>query len=318
MLLFASIGWRVLDRFRFGPLEISPHGIGIAAGFLAGGSLLARRAERSLGIAREHTWNMLMWSIVGVIGGARIAFVIGHPDLFFPDDPLGVLRVWEGGVALYGGIFGGLLAALPYQRAHGLPSRALLDAAAPAFPLGIALGRIGDLVIGDHLGSTTNFFLGYRYLGGTLPDRTLAVGTVVHQTALYDMLIAALIFPIVMRASRKTRPPGQLFAIAALWYAAGRFVTDFARTEVATLGGLRGTQWTSLAIILVGVSLLAFRRPSRALALGSEQVSHDLRVSPDGEDQLIPHEPPSGDAVGGPPSDAVLDDDRGSAPTETS
>ncbi|MFP5224275.1 MAG: prolipoprotein diacylglyceryl transferase [Actinomycetota bacterium] len=307
MFWLAAIGWRVIDRFRFGPIEISPHGIGIAAGFLAGGSLLARRAERILGIRKEHTWNMLMWAIVGVIIGARLAFVIGNPDLFFPDDPLGVFRIWEGGVALYGGIFGGILAAIPYQRKHGLPSIELLDAAAPGFPLGIAIGRIGDLIIGDHLGSSTDFFLGYRYLGGPLPDRTLAVGEVVHQTALYDMLIAAIIFPVVMVLSRRHLARGRLIAMTAMLYAAGRFVTDFSRTEVASFGGLYGTQWTSIALILAGAAWLS-RRPRRGYTLPLDQPLHEPAVIADDEPDLggFPEEGPSG--VGPAPGDASGDD----------
>jgi phosphatidylglycerol---prolipoprotein diacylglyceryl transferase len=307
MFWLAAIGWRVIDRFRFGPLEISPHGIGIAAGFMAGGALFARRAERLLGVRKEHTWNMLMWAIVGVIIGARLAFVIGHPDLFFPDDPLGVFRIWEGGVALYGGIFGGILATIPYHRKHNLPTVELLDAAAPGFPLGIAIGRIGDLIIGDHLGAPTDFFLGYRYLGGPLPDRTLAIGDVVHQTALYDMLIAAIIFPIVMVLARKHRPRGRLIAMTGMLYAAGRFVTDFARTEVATFGGLHGTQWTSIAIVLVGLAWLS-RRPRRGYSLPLEQPLHEPAVIADDEPDLSGLTEEGSDDLGTGPVDPAGDD----------
>lgn len=197
-----------------------------------------------------------MWSILGVIVGARLAFVLGHLDEF-TTDPASILRIWEGGVSLQGGILGAIAAATPYARKHGFKMLPLLDAAAPGFPLGIALGRIGDLVIGDHLGSPTNFFLGFRYSGGAQPpDRVLAIGDVVHQTALYDMLIAAALFPIVMRLARRTLPTGHLIAWTAIGYAAGRFITDFARTEVAAFYGLRGTQWTSIALIVVGTAWL--------------------------------------------------------------
>lgn len=259
--VLAAIGWRLIDRIHIGPLAISPHGIGIAVGFLAGGALLARRAERMLGVRREQIWNMLMWAIVGVIIGARLAFVIGHWSEFSGN--LGQIpKIWEGGVSLQGGIIGGIIAAIPYGRRNGIAMLPILDAAAPGFPLGIALGRVGDLIIGDHLGNPTTFALGYRYLGGAQPpDRTLQIGDVVHQTALYDLLIAAAIVPIVMRIARRTMPTGHLIAWTAILYAAGRFVTDFARTEVATFFGLRGTQWTSIALIVVGSTWLLRRRP---------------------------------------------------------
>jgi len=266
--LLGSVGWPLIDRFEIGPLSVSPHGVGIAVGFLAGGALLARRAERNLGVSREDIWNMLMWAILGVIVGARLSYVVGHllandaVGQGFRDDPASMLRIWEGGVSLQGGILGGILAAIPYGRRRGIAMLPVLDAAAPGFPLGIAIGRIGDLIIGDHLGSRTDFFLGFRYVGGAQPpDRTLAVGEVVHQTALYDMLVAAALFPIVMRLSRRTLPAGHLIAWTAIGYAAGRLVTDFARTEVATFGPLRATQWTSIAFIVAGAAWLLRRRP---------------------------------------------------------
>jgi phosphatidylglycerol:prolipoprotein diacylglycerol transferase len=254
--VLGAIGWRLVDRIEIGPLSISPHGIGIAVGFLAGGALLARRAERMLGVRREQIWNMLMYAIVGVIIGARLAYVIGHWSEF-SNDLAQIPRVWEGGVSLQGGILGGIVAAIPFGRKHGIAMLPILDAAAPGFPLGIALGRVGDLIIGDHLGTPTDFVLGYQYLGGAQPpDRILQVGDVVHQTALYDLLIAAAILPVVLRIAKRPMPTGHLIAWTAILYAAGRIVTDFARTEVATFFGLRGTQWTSIAFIIVGATWL--------------------------------------------------------------
>lgn len=255
--ILAAIGWRLIDRIEIGPLSISPHGIGIALGFLAGGALLARRAERMLGIPKDRTWNMLMWAILGVIIGARLAYVIGHWDEF-SQDLAQIPRIWEGGVSLQGGILGGIVAAMPYARAHGIRMLPMLDAAAPGFPLGIAIGRVGDLVIGDHLGTPTTFFLGYKYLGGALPPGRpdVGIGEVVHQTALYDLLIAAAILPLVLRLARRTLPTGHLIAWTAIFYASGRIATDFARTGVATFFALRGTQWTSIAFIVVGATWL--------------------------------------------------------------
>lgn len=283
----AAIGWKLIDRIHIGPLSISPHGIGIAVGFLAGGALLARRAERMLGVTREQIWNMLMWAIVGVIIGARLAYVLGHWSEF-SSDLTQIPRVWEGGVSLQGGILGGIVAAIPYGRRHGIPMLPILDAAAPGFPLGIALGRFGDLVIGDHLGTPTTFVLGYEYLGGAQPpDRTLAIGDVVHQTALYDLLIAAAILPIVLRLARRSMPTGQLISWTAILYAAGRFVTDFARTEVATFSGLRGTQWTSIAFIVVGVTWLLRPRARVVPSTLDVPIERDL---PGGQQQ--PQDPP--------------------------
>ncbi|MGZ4242122.1 MAG: prolipoprotein diacylglyceryl transferase, partial [Actinomycetota bacterium] len=155
MALLAYLGWKVIPRFKLGPISVSPHGIGIAVGYAAGGSLLARRAERLYGIAREHVWNMLMWAVAGVVVGARLFYIVGHLNLYFPHDPLGIFEIWQGGIVFYGGVFGGIAAAYPYMRKHHLRFWHVMDAAAPGFPLGLICGRIGDLIIGDHLGGPT-------------------------------------------------------------------------------------------------------------------------------------------------------------------
>lgn len=261
MTVLAAIGWKLVDRI--GP--VSPHGLGIAMGYVAGGTLSARRAERLYGIKRDHIWNALMWAVLGVIVGARLFYVAGHLGDYFPDDPLGIFRVWEGGIVFYGGAIGGIVAGVPYLRRHGIPFWHGMESIAPGFPLGLLIGRLGDLVIGDHLGSRTDFFLGYRYEGGALPpgcsvpgvDPSAHVvcpgmGEVVHQTALYDWLSVLVLFPVVLWLGRHRRPDGFLFAFMVTWYAAGRMVSDFAR-PAATYAGLRGTQWVSVALIAFGI-----------------------------------------------------------------
>lgn len=264
MEIIASVGWKVLPEIDLGPLSVSPHGIGIAIGYAAGGALLARRAERMHGIKRDDVWNMLMWAVLGVIVGARMFYVVGHIGDYFPN-VLDIFKIRQGGIVFYGGVFGGIVAAVPYMRKHQLPFWKLMDAAAPGFPLGLIFGRIGDLVIGDHLGTTTSMPWGFRYEGGygcvpadCLPDRVLPIGTVVHQTALYDWVNVLILFPVVLLLSRKRRPDGWLILFVATWYGGFRFLEDFARTSPTYLG-FSGTQWVSLTLIVVGGALLVRR-----------------------------------------------------------
>ncbi len=261
----AAIGWRIIDAVDIGPLSVSPHGIGIAVGYALGGWLTARRAERMYGISRQHIWNALTWAVVGVIIGARLFFVAGHLGDYFPDDPLGIFRVWEGGIVFYGGAFGGVAAAVPYLRKHGIPFWQAMDAAAPGFPLGLIFGRVGDLIIGDHLGGPTSLPFGFEYQGGPLPGCPApgvgladtgvycpALGEVVHQTALYDLANALVLLPVVLLLSRRRRPDGFLIMFTATWYAVIRFISDYARSAVLYTG-FRGTQWVSLVLGVVGI-----------------------------------------------------------------
>jgi phosphatidylglycerol---prolipoprotein diacylglyceryl transferase len=259
--ILAVFGWPVLDRIRLGPVAISPHGIGIAAGYLLGAWWMLREGPKR-GLREEHIGTILLWALVGAIVGARAFYVLGHFEEF--DDVVDVLAVWRGGITLVGGILGAMIFAYPFMRKYGYRFTQVMDSAAVGLAFGITFGRIGDLIIGDHLGTPTDFFLGFQYVGGELPgpwrsiegteqwiavladgktqvlseqgsqlcqgpcspETLLQTGAGVHQTALYDMLIAGGLFLVLWWLSRRPRREGTLIAIFAVWYGAGRILTD--------------------------------------------------------------------------------------------
>lgn len=287
MDLLAAVGWPVLDRIRLGPLAISPHGVGIAAGYLAGAWWMLREGPKR-GVKQDHIGTILVWALVGAIFGARFFFVIGHLNEF---DNFGeMLAIWRGGISLVGGILGAIIFAYPFMRKFEYRFLQVMDSAAVGLAFGIIIGRIGDLVIGDHLGKPTDFFLGWTYEGGALPGpwvetaagqwvarlpeghtqflsetgatlvgpdgATLAAGHAIHQTALYDFFIAIALFGFLYWLSRKPRREGVLIANFAIWYGVGRVLTDFLRIDKTWPLGLTGSQWTSVAAILLSVGLL--------------------------------------------------------------
>ncbi|MGH2740735.1 MAG: prolipoprotein diacylglyceryl transferase [Actinomycetota bacterium] len=287
MDLLATVGWPILDRIRIGPLAISPHGIGIAAGYLAGAWWMLREGPKR-GVKQEQIGTILVWALVGAIFGARFFFVMGHLDEF---DSFGdMLAIWRGGISLVGGILGAIIFAYPFMRKFNYRFLQVMDSAAIGLAFGIIVGRIGDLVIGDHLGKPTNFFLGWTYEGGALPGpwteaaagqwvarlaeghtqflskagatlvgqdgATLATGSAVHQTALYDFFIAIAVFGFLYWLSRKLRREGVLIANFAILYGAGRVLTDFLRIDKTWPLGLTGSQWASVTAILLSVGLL--------------------------------------------------------------
>jgi phosphatidylglycerol:prolipoprotein diacylglycerol transferase len=267
----AVISWHAYPTVHLGPVSISPHGVGIAVGYALGGMLMARRAAR-FGISRDHVWNMLTRAVFGVIVGARLFYVVGHAPDYWPN-VVDVLKVWQGGVVFYGGVFGGILAAVPYMRRHGLRFWDVMDAAAPGFPLGLVIGRIGDLVVGDHLGGASTLPFAFRFTSPEVahPNPVPACFTSgCHQTALYDLWNALVLLPVVLWLDRRPRRPGWLILFTATWYGGVRLFVDFAR-DAPTYLGLRGTQWVSLALLLVGGSLLARRgRPEIQTAPAAE------------------------------------------------
>jgi hypothetical protein len=174
--ILAAIGWPVLDRIRFGSsFALSPHGLFIAIGFMTGAWLLGKIGPRR-GISVEEVNAIAFWSLIGAIVGARLFYVIAHYSEFgsFVD----MLKVWNGGISLLGGIAGATLVNVPRVRHRGYTFFQVADAIAPCLALGIAIGRIGDLIIGDHLGKPTSWFLAWQYKGGTLaPPFTCLNGT---------------------------------------------------------------------------------------------------------------------------------------------
>ena len=290
----AVVGWPVLDRIRLGPLAVSPHGIGIALGYLAGSWVFVRESKKR-GITEEHAGSILLWGLIGAIVGARFFYVVAHLDEF--DSFTEMLAIWRGGISLIGGISGGMIFAYPVMRRHRYRFLQVMDATPIGLALGMMIGRIGDLVIGDHLGKPTDFFLGWAYRGGQLPGPwfetgpgewqanlpnglietfsrngarlldgsggpPLAQGAGVHQTALYDFFIALGLFALLWWMNRSPRREGILIMTYAILYGAGRVVTDFLRID-KTWFGLTGSQWASIAAIVISLFvLLGFaRRP---------------------------------------------------------
>lgn len=285
-MLLATIGWPVLDRIHlFGDFAVSPHGIGIAIGVLFGAWIWSVEGPKR-GVTVDHINTMLFWVLVGAIVGARVFWVIGHWSEL--DEPLDALRVWEGGLTLLGGIAGAVLVNIPNIRRYGYSFFQVLDGAMMGLAFGIAFGRIGDLIIGDHLGKPTSWLLAWQYDGGTpagfscVADacrttlqggkellittsgstlygsggEVLGTGTGVHQTALYDMAFATLLFLLLYGLSRAPRRLGVLTLTFGAWYGATRVIEDFLRIDKRVFG-LTGSQWTGLTVSLLSLTILA-------------------------------------------------------------
>jgi phosphatidylglycerol:prolipoprotein diacylglycerol transferase len=283
--VLASIGWPVLDRIHlFGDFAISPHGIGIAVGFLFGAWILQHEGPKR-GVTVEHINTMVFWALIGTIIGARLFFVIGHFSEF--DGVADMLALWNGGLTLLGGIAGAILINIPLFRKYHYSFFQVMDGAVIGLAFGIAFGRIGDLIIGDHLGKPTSWLLAFQYEGGNLSGftcaagtcratleggqvltitheaarlttpagRLLAVGVGVHQTALYDMFFATCLFLVLYGLSRAPRRLGVLTLVFGAVYGATRVLEDFLRVDKRVFG-MTGSQWTGLTVSIVCIVTL--------------------------------------------------------------
>jgi phosphatidylglycerol:prolipoprotein diacylglycerol transferase len=283
--VLGAIGWPVIDRFHvLGDFAISPHGITIAVGYLFGAWILSHEGPKR-GLTIEHINTMVFWSLVGTIIGARLFYVIGHFSEF---DSIGeMLALWQGGLTIMGGMAGAVLINIPLFRRYHYRFFQVMDGAVIGLAFGIAFGRIGDLIIGDHFGKPTSWLLAFQYQGGnpagfscdaaetictttlksgetleiTRQSATLTstageiVGVGVHQTALYDMFFATLLFLILYGLSRNPRRLGILTLTFGAWYGAARVIEDFLRVD-KRIFGLTGSQWTGLTVSVLCLSIL--------------------------------------------------------------
>lgn len=307
-----SLTWPPVQRILF----VSPHGIGSAGGFLAGAALLMREIRRR-DLDEDVVVRALTWAAVGAIVGARVDYVVSHPRDW--ESVWEVIALWEGGLAMFGGFIGGVLAALPVLRKAKVHLPRFLDAAAPGFALGVVIGRIGDLVIWDHLGDVATGWAkpfgllmkkGYDLAPGFQPDPAVPLpfgktceeavkvkefyaGCVYHQPALYDFIGALLLLGLLLWLRRRARyRAGVAILVWGAWYGTQRLVVDFTRSIDERFYGLSGTQWLAAglaAFSVVTLVVIAVRKrglgeaegdpPSRAGALTRQSSAADSAAS---------------------------------------
>lgn len=259
-------------------LGLSPHGILIVVG-VAAAAVLLRREVRRRGLDPALVERVLTWALPAGIVGARADYVISHPRQFHS---LGeMLAVWNGGLALFGGFIAGLAVGMIVAHRAGAHLPRLLDAAAPGLALAVAIGRIGDLLLTDHLGTptTSRFALGYRVqtgydlapgfepspavppppgVGCTEVGRFYA-GCTYHLTPAYDLLGALVLFGVLMALRHWVGyRAGTAISLWALWYGAQRLALDFTRgIDERPVLGLTGTQLLAIGAIAAGAGSLA-------------------------------------------------------------
>lgn len=257
--MFSAISYEPIVRIGIGPFSVSPHGVFTAIGFLVGARLLLADTRRR-NIDDETMLSILFRAGVGAMVGARIVYVVNHWSTF--ESPLDWLRVWNGGISLLGGIAGAFLAATPLVRRSRIGFFRLVDLAAPWLPLGIAIGRVGDLIIADHLGARTDVPFGFRCPEVVDVGRTVGsscpAGEVVHLTAAYDLIIAALVATVLIALRRVPLRQGTRTLLLAILYGAGRFAFDFLREDLRRFG-LTGSQWTALVLAAAASAVLVAR-----------------------------------------------------------
>jgi prolipoprotein diacylglyceryl transferase len=252
--LLASIPSPAGGEIELGPLTLHAYGFVLLLAILAAtfltGVLWARQ-----GGEWDLVFRVAMWGVAGGIVGARLYHVLTSWSEVPDPRWLGVLEIWKGGLGIWGGITGGVLAGWLVIHRAGASMFRFMDAAAPGLLLAQAIGRWGNYFNQELFGRPTDLPWGLEIDPENRPER-YRDSTTFHPAFLYESLwnLLGVGVLLVLRSRLRIRPPG-LFALYVAWYTFARFFLELIRTDEAhELLGLRLNAYVSLVLFALAVA----------------------------------------------------------------
>ena len=271
-----------------GPFIISWHGLFTFIA-VATAVVLTVCWGKKEGMSADAVYSVSLWCIIGGIVGARVVHIIDFWGEIYQHDPVRLLYVWEGGIAIYGAILGGFIGGAiyitfrnsawflgvwgRYFRFMGEPERAplpgvghLADVTAPALLIAMAIGRLGDVINGEHFAKASDLPWAFVY---TNPNSPGYLQPASHPAVLYELLFDLILVAIIWPFRHRLRPHGMFFVMYGALYSVGRFFLSFLRVEANQYFGiLNQAQVLALLVILVAIPLLVYKaqfvRPTSA------------------------------------------------------
>ena len=278
-----GINPNVLD---FGPFLLSWHGF-LTFVAVATAVYLTYRWGTNEGLDPDSILSVAVWSIIGGIIGARLFHVADFWSSIYSHDPLSILFLWKGGIAIYGAIIGGFIGGSAYillrnadwfitfaskrLRFIGIKGRLslppigqLADIASPSLLIAMAIGRIGDVINGEHCAIATGLPWGVVYTHqnspGSWPISSGGCGGFAsHPAVLYELLFDLALLLIIWPMRKRLRPYGMTFALYGALYSVGRFFISFLRVEANNYWIFNEAQIIALAVVAITVPLLVYK-----------------------------------------------------------
>ncbi len=254
-----------------GPLEIRWYAILILLGAIVG-ILLAEVEAKKKGISKDDIFDLAFWMLIFGIIGARLYYVLFNLSTYH--SILDVFAVWNGGLAIHGGIIGGAITMLIYCRKKGLNFLTVADITMPSVMIAQAIGRWGNFINQEaHGPATTLDVLQNLHIPNFVIDGMNIDGVYYHPTFLYESLWCVLGFVVLLllRKFVKSMKAGQLTCIYFMWYGIGRCLIEALRTDSLMLGSIKVAQLVSILTFIVGLILLI------VLALKKENVKNNKK-----------------------------------------
>lgn len=246
----------------FGPFRIQSYGLMLALGFLLGGILLLR-AARKKSLDEGTMVNLIYVIVFASVVGARLMYVLAHLD-DYGGNPVEILKIWEGGLTLYGGLLLAVVAAVLYMKHAGLPIVVICDLAAPSVALGKVLTRIGCFLNGCCFGVESHLPWAVEFpracqAGSVFPGASL------HPTQLYSSALSLIVFLVLVLLGRRKTRPGDVFWSFLLMDSVVRFGLAFVRyaesgASAFSLGDVTIDYNQLIAVVVAAISVFMLLR----------------------------------------------------------
>jgi len=245
-----------------GPFAIRWYALAYIVGLLVGWRYVRSLAARAPShLSETDIDDLLVWITLGVILGGRLGYVLFYKPLYFIDNPLDALQVWQGGMSFHGGLIGCVLAGYVFARRRNLPALHVGDLCAAAGPIGLFLGRLANFINGELWGRATDAPWAMVFPGD--PTQTPRHPSQLYEAALEGVLLFVVLWLLARREHVRARY-GTILGVFVAGYGAARFCVEFAREPDAHLGylfaGASMGQLLSLPMILIGVALIVRAR----------------------------------------------------------
>ncbi len=239
-----------------GPLKVHWYGLTYLVAFVGAYLLATVRTKHSpfaeRGWTRQHVEDLLFFSMLGVVLGGRLGYVLFYKPSHYFAHPAEIFAVWQGGMAFHGGLLGVITAMAVFAKRQGRHFFEVADLVAPCVPLGLAAGRIGNFINGELWGRAADPNLPWAMVfpesGSDLPR---------HPSQLYQFgLEGMLFFVLLWLYARKPRQQGAVSGMFLLGYGSFRFIAEYFREPDSFLGllalNMSMGQWLCVPMIVLG------------------------------------------------------------------
>lgn len=238
-------------------LEVTWHGLFTALGVVAGVAMAVFLGRR-VGFQEDAIYNVALALVIGGIIGARGLFVLENWSQF-EDDLGGIFSINTGGISIYGALIGGTIGAWGYAYITRLPNiPKAADIAAIGGILGMAVGRIGDVINGEHFAETTSLPWGFLYTNADSPSVRAGFVDAQHPAVAYELLGDLAIFAVLLLIYQRGTRSGVTFFSFMFLYGALRLGVSFLRLDDIVLLGLRTAQLISIASMALALPAIIY------------------------------------------------------------